>query len=522
MRAHAVGEPCQETEVGENRKQQVGAENIQKITDEGEVISLDLQNKIREINMALTQDVVLSFLMERGGKVKNAELLSAFTTHISCSQPEERTRNRDAFKSFINNVAVVKRVDCVKYVVVKKKFKEMIREEKSSKASSSSLSCTTQQSPFFKCESHTITSADVLNNNSWYCTSPPDLCFANNSKDLITTQQFLSRLSECDAVVTPVTTSNQEEPLTALVLNVANNTRKGEMGAVFAVVAINSAHCSQSETIKVSHQIPACSQIFEIQPQQVLIAGEAVKSSLCLTHQPDLSESPIIKRRQLIVSSSSALKREYKVGKPGFGSRDSSVVRLEPQEHEWLVKSATGCWSQVYSLLLQDLHLAEKRNFISGFTALHWAAKHGNSKMLRRILEVGEKVDVNIKSHDGYTPLHVAAIHSHESVLNLLVREYGANCNIRDNSGKKAYQYLHKDPSAEVRELLGDPAVSCQVTEHTYSDDQHFSDSSKNLNTFSKLFQASLGHRKKSRHRSSFRLISREQEKNRKDCTLDH
>lgn len=470
------------------------------------------------MNMALTQDVVLSFLMARGGKVKNTELLSAFTTHINGSQPDERRRNRDAFKSFINNVAVVKRVDGVKCVVVKKKFQEMIREEKCSKASPSlSLSCTTQQSCFFRCESHPITSTDVLNNNSWYCTSPPDLCLANNSKDLVTTQQFQSRLSECDA---PVTTSNQEEP--TLVLNVANNARKWEMGAVFAVVAINSAHCSQSEMIKVSHQIPACSRISEIQPQQALIAGEAVKSSLCLTHQPDLSESPIIKRRQMMVSSSSALKRECKVGKPSFGSRDSSVVRLEPQEHEWLVKSATGCWSQVCSLLLQDLHLAEKRNFISGFTALHWAAKHGNSKVLRRILEVGKKVDVNIKSHDGYTPLHVAAIHSQESVLNLLVREYGANCNIRDNSGKKAYQYLHKDPSAEVRELLGDPAASCQVTEHTYSDDQHFSDSSKNLKTFSKLFQASLGHRKKSIHRSSFRLISREQEKNRKDCTLDH
>lgn len=466
-------------------------------------------------DMALTQDAVLSFLMERGGKVRNAELVSAFTAHINCSEPAQRRGNRDVFKSFINNVAVVKRAGDVKYVVVKKKYQEMMNEAKSSRASSSSSSSsspasTTQQSTFSECESHTITNADVLNNNSWFCTSPPG-CY---TKDLVTKQQFRSRSAERDAVVPPITTSNQEKSLTARVLNVANNTRKGKMGAVFAVVAIKSSLCSHSETIKVNHTTPACPQRFEV-PSQL----EAGKNSLYLSHEPDLNTSPRIKRRQMVVPSSPALKRECKVDKPGSGSKDSSAFRLEPREHEWLVKSATGCWSQLYSLLLQDIHLAEKRDFISGFTALHWAAKHGNGKMLKRILDAGKKVDVNIKSHDGYTPLHIAAIHSHEPVLNLLVCEYGANCNIRDNSGKKAYQYLRKDLSGEVRELLGDPAGPGQVTGHACSDDQHFSDLSRNLNTFSKLFQTSVGHRKKSRHRSSFRLINREQEEKQKDCT---
>ncbi|XP_017340292.1 ankyrin repeat domain-containing protein SOWAHB [Ictalurus punctatus] len=476
--------------------------------------------------MALTQTVVLSFLMTRGGKVKNTELLSAFTAHINCSEPEQRRRNRDLFKSFINNVAVVKRVDDVKYVVVKKKYQEMINEGKFSIASSpssspSSSSCRTQQSCFSRCESRSITSADILNNNSWFCTSPPG-CSINTSKDLVTKQQLQSRPAECDAVIAPVSTSNQEESLTARVLNVANNTRKGKTGAVFAVVAIKSPPHSQTEKIQVNLRTPACLQRLEIPPQQELKTVEAGKSSPYLNHEPDLNKSSRTKRRQTVVPSSPALKRGNKVRKPGFSDKDSSAIRLEPREHEWLVMSATGRWSQLYNLLLQDVLLAEKRNFISGFTALHWAAKHGNVKMVRRILDIGEKVDVNIKSHDGYTPLHVAAIHSHESVLNLLVRDYGANCHIRDNSGKKAYQYLRKELSAEVRELLGDPAASCQFTQHACSDDQHFSDLSKNLNTFSKLFQSSVGHRKKSRLRSSFRSISDEQEENKKDCSLDH
>lgn len=446
--------------------------------------------------MALTQDGVLLFLMVRGGKVKNTELVSAFTAHISCSELEERKRNRDLFKSFVNNVAVVKQVHDVKYVVVKKKYQEMISIS-SSPPSSTTLS---------RCGSCSITSADVLNNNSWFCTNP-HRCYINTSQDFISKQQ----LQTGSTAITPVAPSGQDEALTSLVLNVANNTRKSKLGAVFAVVAIKPLPCSHSEKIKLNHSV-------EIPPEQELIKTiETGKTLPYLNHKADLNKSPRIKRRQTVRSSSPAPKRGSKVVNASLGAKDSCSIRLEPREHEWLVKSATGCWNQLYNLLVQDVHLTEKRNFISGFTALHWAAKHGNSKMVRRILDVGKKVDVNIKSHDGYTALHVAAIHSHESVLRLLVRKYGANCNIRDNSGRKAYQYLCKDLSAEVKELLGDPAVSCQVTEHACSDEQHVSDLFKNLNTFGKLFQASVRRRKKSRPRSSF-----EQEETKNDCTFDH
>lgn len=44
----------------------------------------------------------------------------------------------------------------------------------------------------------------------------------------------------------------------------------------------------------------------------------------------------------------------------------------------------------------------------------------------------------------------------------MLVREYGADVNIRDNCRKKPYHYLHKGISAEVRELLGEPKVQPQ------------------------------------------------------------
>ncbi|KAK1784521.1 hypothetical protein P4O66_004754 [Electrophorus voltai] len=169
----------------------------------------------------------------------------------------------------------------------------------------------------------------------------------------------------------------------------------------------------------------------------------------------DLYRSARTKQRYSMAPASPALKRVNKDTKPGVDAKQSVIFPLGPREHEWLVKCAAGQQDQICQLLLQDIKLAEKRNFISGFTVLHWAAKQGNTEMVRKIFllsqQGGSGVDVNTKSYDGYTPLHLAAIHSHESVLSVLVRDYGANCNIRDNSGKKPYHYLHKDASPKEK-----------------------------------------------------------------------
>uniref|UniRef100_A0AAQ4Q8U9 Sosondowah ankyrin repeat domain family member Aa n=1 Tax=Gasterosteus aculeatus aculeatus TaxID=481459 RepID=A0AAQ4Q8U9_GASAC len=112
-------------------------------------------------------------------------------------------------------------------------------------------------------------------------------------------------------------------------------------------------------------------------------------------------------------------------------AKDSESVPLEPL---------------MYGLLLQDTRLAQKKDFMSGFTALHWAAKNGNSEMIHRLVDTprrrGTYVDINSKAHGGYTPLHIAAMHGHGEVAALLVQRYGANVNERDHDGKKASHYL--------------------------------------------------------------------------------
>ncbi|MBN3306260.1 SWAHB protein, partial [Amia calva] len=49
----------------------------------------------------------------------------------------------------------------------------------------------------------------------------------------------------------------------------------------------------------------------------------------------------------------------------------------------------------------------------------------------------------------GYTPLHIAALHGHRHIIDLLVRTYGAKENLRDYSGHLAFQYLNMEDSRE-------------------------------------------------------------------------
>nr|XP_061802646.1 ankyrin repeat domain-containing protein SOWAHA-like [Nerophis lumbriciformis] len=130
------------------------------------------------------------------------------------------------------------------------------------------------------------------------------------------------------------------------------------------------------------------------------------------------------------------------------GSMGSAAVALDPLEKEWIYFAAGARVLDLSQLLRQDPSLANKKDFTS-FTALHWAAKHGNEDMANLIANAG--ADVNTKSHvsilwyvwQGYTPLHIAALHGHQNILHLLVGTYGAKDNLRDYSGRLPLHYLN-------------------------------------------------------------------------------
>ncbi|RUS89415.1 hypothetical protein EGW08_002852, partial [Elysia chlorotica] len=62
--------------------------------------------------------------------------------------------------------------------------------------------------------------------------------------------------------------------------------------------------------------------------------------------------------------------------------------------------------------------------------------------------------EINFAIKGGYTALHLAAIHGHEQIIELLVQTFKADANLRDYSGKKAKQYLKNSASSKAQQLL--------------------------------------------------------------------
>ena len=79
---------------------------------------------------------------------------------------------------------------------------------------------------------------------------------------------------------------------------------------------------------------------------------------------------------------------------------------------------------------------------VSGYTALHFACKHGNLEMVKILVENG--ANINIKSVDAaflqQTPLHVACYYKRTKCVEFLVKSH-ANVYLKDSGGKNALHY---------------------------------------------------------------------------------
>ncbi|XP_068165563.1 ankyrin repeat domain-containing protein SOWAHC-like [Antennarius striatus] len=149
---------------------------------------------------------------------------------------------------------------------------------------------------------------------------------------------------------------------------------------------------------------------------------------------------------------------------------DEDRVALDPLEHEWMMCASDGEWPSLNRLLGAEPGLLLRKDFVTGFTCLHWAAKLGKPELLALIVNFAKQndvpIDVDVRSNTGYTPLHVAAMHNHMEVVKLLVGAYNADVDARDYSGRKACQYLTDDVGVDLRDIIG-------AYEHSESDDKN-------------------------------------------------
>lgn len=450
----------------------------------------------------VSQAAVLGFLQEHGGKVRNSDLVNRFKPLLDAGDPRGRAARRDRFKQFVNDVAVVREFDGVKFVVLRKKprpregpepLTSCVHGTPAAPAPPSKITSVSQEetpgsgAPSLAAEPQSLEPLEDLAQPL----EPRDTPGAPASEPTQPTRE-LGPTQQSRAPSDPqIPDFELAQPSEGLSADVAPPSRSPSEEALSQVESPDQepGHGATKEALPLPrHAPPPKPCMLPVRcvpgPSALRIRAEEQGLRRQLSEEPSPRSSPLLLRRLSVEEPglglglsvgpgrSPHLRRLSRAG-PRLLSPDTeevpaapppSAVPLEPTEHEWLVRAAAGCWThQLHGLLLRDRGLAAKRDFISGFTALHWAAKSGDREMALQLVEVarrgGAPVDVNARSHGGYTPLHLAALHGHEDAAVLLVVRLGAQVHVRDHSGRRAYQYLPPGASYALRRLLGDPGL---------------------------------------------------------------
>ncbi|KAG8448261.1 hypothetical protein GDO86_015378 [Hymenochirus boettgeri] len=141
-------------------------------------------------------------------------------------------------------------------------------------------------------------------------------------------------------------------------------------------------------------------------------------------------------------------------------SSDTSLV-LDPKEHAWMLMATEGNYNELKEFLWEDPSLLYKKDFVTGYSIIHWMAKHGHHEDLIRLMdfafESGNPLDINTRASGGLTPLHIAVMQGNIMSVKVLVGAFNANIHARDHNGCKAWQYLKPDNTGQLQELLGAP-----------------------------------------------------------------
>ena len=107
---------------------------------------------------------------------------------------------------------------------------------------------------------------------------------------------------------------------------------------------------------------------------------------------------------------------------------------------------------------------------IPGVTVLHFASKENNDPEIIDLL-VKSGANVNAQDAEGFTPLHMAAIHDNLKIVKKLV-DLEADVNIATTDGKNAAELAHLNEELEIEEYLESKMASSQSTKEKKDDSE--------------------------------------------------
>ncbi|XP_033175058.1 ankyrin repeat domain-containing protein SOWAHB isoform X2 [Bombus vosnesenskii] len=372
----------------------------------------------------LSIEEIREYLLENGGTARNHDLVKHFKKFLT--DPETRVEARNRFKEYVNTLATIKNEEGERYLVLKKKYRLNSLQLTSPDQIGSPISTadiSTPVSPLrvpppYRSPPPAPLSPPANNTNA----HREESC-SNFSREEVA---ISAQKNGVDQVETGFSTSSPPVPprrksQDKIKIENKENVDKNKGGSEAVIKEDEAVATNPGSTEQLS---------FRERMQRF----NRMASETDLQGRPNGTITPTKKRSD-----------------KGADEDDSASVasQLDGKSREWLVRAAQGDYQALAKLATEEPRLTRLKDPTS-YTALHWAAKHGDENIVKLIAGTYKDYikSVNETSNGGYTPLHIAMQFGHENIFNLLVQVYGANQEVRDYSGKKARQYLVSQEAA--------------------------------------------------------------------------
>ncbi|KAA8579874.1 hypothetical protein FQN60_006967, partial [Etheostoma spectabile] len=425
-----------------------------------------------------TEEAILDFVKKNGGKVKNTDLIEHFKV-LFPEDPAKKTAVRTTFKNYVDHIAYVKTESGVKYVCLRKRFRGA-EEANGTERELNKEGLVKPRDPNRgggEVQQQTLPGSGSGYGNDRQVTVPHAFSTAETNSPDNTGDK-----SRCHVRLVEEADGHSGEMGNRGSLHREQRASKKSVGPSpprIPEVAVTEASPLPAAEGWVFN-LPGPAQTGPTGPEQAaglrprdtpatesLSREEAGQSPNATgdTHTVSGREGrPFLQVRRSVVFSSSACTSSQNDGDASSVASsnpddDRASATLDPLEHEWMLCASDGEWASLYQLLAEEPNLILRKDFVTGFTCLHWAAKQGKPELIALIINFAKQhnvpASVDVRSSSGYTPLHVAAMHSHMEVVKLLVGAYSADVDIRDYSGRKACHYLTDNVSMDIRDIVG-------------------------------------------------------------------
>ncbi|XP_060792620.1 ankyrin repeat domain-containing protein SOWAHB [Neoarius graeffei] len=381
---------------------------------------------------------LLDYICSSGGKVRNSDLLKTYKQFVSHSDLHLRAKYREDFKLIIDRIAVCKSENGEKYLILKKKYRQLMQERESEPAASKQgMKKKNNQDEWCVGPTITVTDAQDPDEREDFVTVENPEPLSEENPEPIEADDDLEKDSGSKSE------SEQEEESTGSVgsASVALDPIEKEW--------IYSAACG-----RLSH-------LTQLLKQDASLANKkdfTSVSSFGLFQQLDFA----CEHNCLVITSFFSFPFFLIFSSACFFCRPQvQTTCTHPLSLPFISVSLSLCVFPSCPVYHDPSLSSWTNSSMLQFTALHWAAKHGKEDMVTVMADAG--ADVNTKA--GYTPLHIAALHGHVYIFNLLIQTYGAKENVRDYSGHLASHYLNIQKAEESSDLNAGYHSPAQVTE---------------------------------------------------------